>query len=145
MESKIVFHDLKMEILVETGIIARYYGELMYIIYDAPYCWLYFTGKNRYRVVIPLKKLMDNLPTASFIKCKRSFVLNVCYYKEYVVTKSMVVMEDGREFNLTRRNVLNFNTMRNNISRISPPCTRCYSCTKEKCNKRVTFCRQQKT
>jgi len=46
MKSKIIFHDLKMEILVETGVIARYYGELMYIIYDAPYCWLYFTGNN---------------------------------------------------------------------------------------------------
>ena len=143
MKSKIIFHDLKMEILVETGIIARYYGELMYVIYDAPYCWLHFTGKNRYRVVVTMKKLMDNLPNASFFRCKRSTIFNVCYYKEYVMAKSMVVMEDGREFKLTRRNILNFNAMRNDISRISPPCTTCYTCTNKKCESRVTFCRQK--
>ena len=139
MKSKIVYHDLKMEIWIETGVISRYYGELMYVIYDAPYCWLYFTGKNRYRVVVTVRNLMQNLPAVSFLKCKRSVILNVCYYKEYDRAKSMVIMEDGRKFKLTRLNVLNFNTIRNNIPRNSPPCPRCYTCTDESCESRVMF------
>ena len=36
MTQKIVFHDQKMEIPIKNGADARYYGELMYVIYDAP-------------------------------------------------------------------------------------------------------------
>jgi len=145
MKSKIVFHDLKMEIRIETGVIARYYGELMYIVYDAPFCWLHFTGKNRYRVVVTMKSLMANLPDASFFRCKRSVILNVCYYKEYNHTQSMVVMEDGREFKLTRINNVKFNKIRNNLPYHSPPCSRCYTCTDEKCESRVVFYSQKKS
>ena len=139
MKSKIVFHDLKMEIRIETGVISRYYGELMYIIYDAPYCWLYFTGRNRYRIIVTMKSLMNNLPEASFVRCKRSVILNVCYYKEYDHTKSMVIMEDDREFKLTQPNIMKFNTIRNKIPHNSPPCPRCYTCTEEKCESRMIF------
>ena len=135
MKSKIVFHDLKMEIHVETGIIARYYSELMYIVHDAPYSWLYFTGRNRYRVCVSLQKMMSNLPEALFMKCRRSVIINVCYYKEYDLAKSMVVMEDGREFFLTEFNVLEFNAKRGNM-RFFSPC--------EKCEARMNFCRMSK-
>ena len=135
MKSKIVFHDLKMEILIENGAIARYYSELMYVVHDAPYCWLHFTGKNRYRVAVSLRVMMNNLPEASFMKCKRSGIINVCYYKEFDHAKSIVVMEDGREFKLTKRNVVNFNSKRSNM-RFSLPC--------EKCELLVYFCRKTK-
>ena len=46
MTSKIVFHDQKMEIVVENGADARYYSEMMYVIYDAPYCNLHFSDNT---------------------------------------------------------------------------------------------------
>ena len=88
--------------------------------------------------------MMDNLPEA-FIKCNRSVILNLCYYKEYNMTSLMLVMDDDKVFKLARRNVKNFNTMRSKLSRISPPCTNCYNCIDEACESRVVFCRRKKS
>ena len=62
MKSKIAFHDLKMEIAEGTKVVSRFYGELMYIIYDAPYCRLYFNDTQKYQVKIALQFMSDNLP-----------------------------------------------------------------------------------
>ena len=121
MNPKIVFYDLKMEITDETKIVARCYSELMYIIYDTPYCWLHFTDTKKYKVEISLQYMIDNLPIA-FIRCNRSVILNVCYFKEYDFTSLMIVMRDDTVFKLSRRNVKNFNTVRFKLSRISPSC-----------------------
>ncbi len=96
MKSKIIFHDLKMEIPDDTKIITRFYGELMYIIYDAPYCYMHFTGTQKYKVDVTLQDMMDNLPEV-FVRCNRSIVLNVCYYKEYDMNLSTIIMDDNRK------------------------------------------------
>ena len=142
VKSKIIFHDLKMEISVKNGVVARYYGELMYIMYDAPYCWLYFADNTKYKIEATMRYLIDNLPEA-FIRCNRSVILNVCYYREYRITLSEVVMDDNRVFTLSRFNSLRFNAMRTSLPRISPPCANCYTCTDE-CESRSVFCRRKK-
>ena len=143
-KSKIVFHDLKMEISVRDRVIARYYGELMYIIYDAPYCWLYFADNTKYNVEITMRHLIDNLPEA-FIRCNRSVIFNVCYYREYRIALFEVEMVDSRVFILSRYNVLTFNERRTRLPRISPPYAKCYTCPEAECESRSTFCRRKKT
>ena len=54
MNTKTVFRDLTMEITVKTGFVARYYDELMYIIYDA----------QKYKVEVALQLLFDDQPIA---------------------------------------------------------------------------------
>ena len=141
MKSKIVFHDLKMEILDDATTVARYYGELMYVIYEAPWCWLHFVDKTQYRVEVTLQYMMDNLPPA-FVQCNRSVLLNLCYYREVDYILLMVRMDDGKEFNLARRRMKAFKETKNNLRRISPPCPSCYVCTHKECESRVTFCKR---
>ena len=114
MNSKIVFHEQKMEIPVKTGFVARHYHELMYIVYDAPYCWLHFTGKTRYKVEVTLQYLMERLPKTTFFQCNRSAILNLHCYREYRKKDEMVVMDDGMELNLARRRVNDFHDLRKN-------------------------------
>ena len=142
MKPKIIFQDLKMEFIDRTKVVARYYGELMYIIYDAPFCWLHFTDDKKYRVGIALQYMIDNLPIA-FIRCNRSVILNVCYYKEYDFNSLKVQMYNDWEFKLSRRNVKRFNAVRFKLPRISPPCSKCYICTAETCETMSFFCRKK--
>ena len=143
MKSKITFYDRKMAIPVETGIDARYYGELMYIIFDKPYCWLHFTGNTKYRVETTLQYMMNNLPKAAFIKCRRSAILNLCYFKSFRKLPQTIVMDDGATFKLSKQNVLDFKVMMSRLSRISPPCPVCYTCTNEECASRIVFCQRK--
>jgi len=143
MTQKIVFHDQKMEIPVKNGADARYYGELMYVIYDAPYCKLRFVNNTDYNVETSLQSIMDNLPEAAFFKCNRSVVINICYYKGYRLKPPVVVIDDGKEFDLSRRNINDFIKMKNNLPRISPPCPKCYTCKIEECENRILFFRRK--
>ena len=143
MAQKIVFHDKKMEIPVRNGADARYYGELMYIIYDAPYCKLRFADNTNYIVETTLQSILDNLPEAAFFKCNRSVVVNICFYKGYRLTPPVIVIDDGKEFNLSRRNVNGFINMKNSLPRISPPCPKCYTCKIEECENRILFTRRK--
>ena len=145
MNPKIVFHDLKMEIPADTGIAFHSYSELMYIIFDKPYCRLYFTGNAKYRVEVSLQCMLDNLPDAAFLKCKRSSVLNICHCQKLKKNPPLAVMPDGAEIRLTQQNVLKFKRMMDNLSCISPPCQGCYTCTIEKCENRMIFCRRERT
>ena len=62
MKSKIYFYDRKMLIPVKNGTITRYYGELMYIIFNKPYCELYFSGDTKYMIESSLQYMIENLP-----------------------------------------------------------------------------------
>ena len=124
MMSKIVFYDQKMEITVKNGMVVYCYGELMYVIYDAPYCYLYFADKTKYFIQVSLQYLMDNLPETTFFRCNRSAIINVGYYKGFR-TKPPVVVIDDKEFNLSRSNVKDFIRMKNNFIRTSSVSTQC--------------------
>ena len=143
MKQKIVFKEKKMIIPVKTGEVYRYYGELMYVIFDKPYCWLHFTGNTKYCVEVNLQHIMDNLPEAVYIKCKRSAIVNACYCKELKTNLQKAVMEDGTEIKLSKRNVPVFKQMMVDLPRISPPCPSCYTCKNENCINRALFCRQK--
>jgi len=144
MAQKIVFHDQKMEISVKNGADARYYGELMCIVYDAPFCKLHFADNTDYTVETSLQSIIDNLPEAPFFKCDRSVVINICYYKGYRLNPSVIVIDGGKEFKLSRRNVNDFiKKMKNNLPRISPPCPKCYTCKIEECENRILFVRRK--
>ena len=143
LKQKIVFKDRKMIIFEKKGTVCRYYGDLMYVTFDKPYCRLHFAGNTKYCTEVNLQHIMDNLPKAVYIKCKRSAIVNVCYCKELKSNPPMVVMEDGMEIKLSKRNVPVFKQMMNDLPRISPPCPSCYTCRNENCINRVLFCRQK--
>jgi hypothetical protein len=144
MTSKIVFHDQKIEIAVENGADARFYGELMYVIYDAPYCKLYFSDNTDYKVETTLQSIMDKLPETTFFKCNRSVIINICYYKRYRIQPPVIVTDDGKEFKLSRRNVKNFEMVKADLPRISSSCPKCHTCKIEDCESRIVFCRRKK-
>ena len=118
MKFNIVFHKQKMEISVKTGFIVHLYDELLYIVYDAPYCWLVLKGK-KYMVETSLQYIMDNLPKNDFFQCNRSVIVNINYCKEYRREESVIVMDDYEEIRLSRRRVKSFHMMRNNQFQIS--------------------------
>ena len=144
MKSKVLFYDRKMVIPIEIGIVTHYYGELMYILFDKPYCVLHFTGNTKYRVEVTLQSMIDNLPESGFIKCKRSAIINICYYKSFRKMGAEIVMEDGAKFKLSKQNVHDFKLIVRNLPNISPPCPACHSCKDNGCESRLAFCRRKK-
>jgi hypothetical protein len=133
-----------MEIAVENGADARYYGELVYVIYDAPYCNLHFSDNTDYKVETSLQAIMDNLPEATFFRCNRSVIINICYYKRYRIQPPVIVIDDGKEFKLSRRNVKDFVMKKTDLPRISLSCPKCHTCKIEECERRIVFCRREK-
>ena len=143
MKAKILFYDRKMGIPEKGVIITHYYGDLMYILVDKPYCDLYFTGNIKYHFEVTLKELMEHLPKAGFLLCKRSAVANLCYMKRFRKNPPTIVMNDDTIFKLSRKNKIELEEMLNRIPRISPPCTPCYTCTDAKCESQIVFCRRK--
>ena len=47
MNSKVKFYGSKLVLTTKTGEVARYYSDLMYVKFKAPYCWLYFSGGDK--------------------------------------------------------------------------------------------------
>ena len=142
MKYRILFHERKMEIAISTGLVFRYYGELMYIIFDKPYCVLHFTGNTKYRVEATMQYVWDKLPDGMFLKCKRSAILNIFYCREFKKIPRLLIMEDGMEIKLSQRNVSDFKYMTGNFglsNTFKPPCGGCYNCIIEKCEKKCDF------
>ena len=119
MNPKIVFHDLKIEIVLKTGFVTRYYGELMYVVYKKLHCTLYFDDKEKYTVESTLKDMENNLPETTFVKCSRNAIVNLCHCKGYDKTISEIRMDDGGVFTLSKRNKTDFNMKRKNLRCIS--------------------------
>jgi len=111
MSSKITFHDRKIDIPIRTGFLARYYDDIMYIIYDGVYCYLHCSDKE-YRIEASLKYLMDYLPKEIFFECNRSTIINIHYIKEYNRLDAFILMDDNRYFGLSRRRVKAFHQIR---------------------------------
>ena len=141
MKSKIEFYRSKIVMPTDRGEEARYYSDLMYIKYKAPYCRLYFSGGAKYLVEISLACLLENLPEKPFFKCNRTEIINLCYYGGYKENPMMVVLEDGTEFLLSSRNIAKFRKKRANLKFISPPCPNCPNCNKQSCRDYWLFCK----
>ena len=120
MKSKIVFYDRTMTIPVKSGIVNLFYGELMYIKFEKPFCILHFTKSRKYWVEISVREMMAHLPEAVFLKCKRSAILNLSYLKGCYDHPPTIVMADGERFSFSKQNVLNFQMMSSRLHDLSP-------------------------
>jgi len=140
MKSIISFYDRKMVLPVRTGIITRYYGELICVTYDKPYCVLHFAHNTKYMVDVSLQYLMDNLPSSVFIFGNRSSIINICYCRELNRSELFAIMENDIQIRMSKKNVLKFIWLMNNMPCISPPCPICYTCTNHECKNHAIFC-----
>ena len=102
MKSKIKFYDQQIDISVKTGFVVRDFKELMYVVYNSPYCCLQFKDKS-YIVETSLQFMSSNLPEADFFLCNRSTIIQLRFCKEYNRANATIVMEDGMKFRLSRR------------------------------------------
>ena len=145
MKAKILFYDRKMGIPDKGVITPHYYGDLMYIEVDKPYCDLYFTGNIKYHIEVTLKEMIENLPKAGFFLCKRSPVVNLCYIKRFNFKNNppKIVMTDDNIFMLSKKNKLELEEMLKSTPRISPPCTPCYTYSDDECESKIVFCRRK--
>ena len=112
MKSKIEYHDQKMNIPVETGFVVRVpkqYDELKYVVYEAPYCWMYFDD-NKYQIDATLQSISENLPVGTFFQCNRSTLINLdrCKRSKKSKYKIAIVMDDDTEHELSRRRKKDF-------------------------------------
>ena len=140
MKQKISFYDRKMIIPVKNGTDARYYGDLMFVLFDKPDCILHFADGEKYKVEVALKHVMEHLPKGVFLKCKRSAILNLCHFKQFRKKPPMITMNDGAKFSLTKQNAQEFMLIIDQLTRFSPPCPICYTCRHENCKNRTLFC-----
>ena len=67
-------------------------------------------------VGIRLQYVMDRLPKGTFIKCKRSTILNIRHCKELRKNPPLAVMDDDKEIKLSQQNALDFKWMIENLS-----------------------------
>ena len=141
MKSPILFYDRKMVIQTKDGYATHYYGELMYVLFDKPDCLLHFTENAKYRVEVTLQHIMDNLPKATFIKCKRSAIVNLCYHKSFIKTSREIIMDNSEIIKVSKQNVNDIYIAIKNLPIISPPNTHCYSCQNNECNTKILFSR----
>jgi len=134
MKREIKFYRLKMEIPVKNGEISRYYSKLVYVEHDKPFCKFYFENEEIvYMVEITIKRLMENLPPKVFFQCNRQTIINIGCYSEYCEKPPKIVMNNGKELNLSYRKIATFKKQKAELVGISPLCNRCYSCPDENC------------
>ena len=142
MKPKIVFYDRNLSIPDKSKCKIFYYGELMYIKFDKPYCIFYFTKKRIHWIKVSLKEIADKLPEAVFLKCQRSVIINLCYLKGFDKNPLMVEMVDGTKFELTKQNRVELDLMLGRLKDIAPPCPICYPCLEDKCERQALFCKR---
>ena len=140
MKSKIKFCRRKFVIPIKSGEVALYYSNLMYAIYENPYCWLHFSGGEKYMVEVSVTELLKNLPIKPFFQCNRTDIINLCYYGSYEEEPSMVVLEDGTKFSLSIRRKPDFKKKKAELKRISPLCHPSSDSKNERCPDFGLFC-----
>ena len=65
--------------------------------------------------------MMNNLPEAVFLLCKRSAILNVYHFKSFEKNPPMIEMANGEQFKLSKRNAIDFRLMIETMPDISNP------------------------
>ena len=133
MKPKVEFYRSKIVMPTKNGEVAHYYNDLMYIKYKDSYCWLFFSGGEKYTVDISLAELLKKLPQKPFFRCNRTEVVNLCYYSEFIENPAVVILEDGSEFSLSVRSNKGFKKKKDNLRYYSPPCRNCSDCKKGSC------------
>ena len=106
---------------------------MLYVTYKDPYCWLYFSGGEKFPVEISLINLLKKLPQKPFFRCNRTELFNIFRYNEYKENPARVVLEDGTELYLSVRNHKVFKKKRDIMRAFSLPCPNCSDCKNGSC------------
>lgn len=104
-----------------------YYADILYIIYDKPYCKIYCTGNTNHYISYSLRKILEVFP-AVFFQCEKSTIVNLSKIKSYNYLNMQIVMEDDRILPLSNRRKKNFITVKNSIIRLTAPFQICFPC-----------------
>ena len=70
-------------------------------------------------------------------------IVNICYHKIFRKVPPTIVMDNGQEFKISRKNIKKFESLTKKTSRLSPPCHACYSCSDYDCESQIVFCRRK--
>ncbi|MDR1666496.1 MAG: LytTR family transcriptional regulator [Bacteroidales bacterium] len=117
----IVFHELKMDISVRRGGRMYYYTDVLYVVYEKPYCVIYCKDEKKCLVYMPLGTMQSNLP-GMFFRCNRSVIVNLCKIARYDYGKKPeITMENGQKFALAHRRKAEFKKHKTGITRITVP------------------------
>ena len=141
MKFKTKFDNQKIVFSYKKRLISIFYGDLMYIKYEKPICWLHLKGKVKYWIEISVTSLIENLPEDAFLICKRSVIVNLLYFKYLYENLLKIEMVDGATFDLSKENIRDLKWRLERLPAISPPCPICYPC-KEKCERQALLCRK---
>jgi hypothetical protein len=130
---KIIFHEYKLEIIEKhTGYI-YYYGDIIYIIYDKPFCKIHFVDNSTFHICYPFNRLLKILPRI-FFQCKKSIIINLARMKQYNFKEMEIIMEDNTVFSLSYRRKNDFVKEKEGINRLTVPFKDCFLCeSKSKC------------
>jgi DNA-binding LytR/AlgR family response regulator len=146
MKIKLYFHPLKMEVTCNSGDIEMIpYNDILYLVYDKPYttlCYIENKKEKKNLLEISLTYMEQNLP-AVFFRCNPGVIFNLCYFRKYEHHRSVIVMENGMEFPVSRRKISLFQSKKTLLPRLSPLCEPCLICSHD-CPARDSFCNRMK-
>jgi hypothetical protein len=126
MNVNIVFYRWGVELSSKCETHFYFYNEIMYIVYDPPYCSVYClnTGiQKKYLMKVSLKKIAPELP-AIFFRISQNSIINTHYIRSIIENKT--VMSDGKLFELPRRHASELKQYKIMLNKI--PC-RCIFCS----------------
>jgi DNA-binding LytR/AlgR family response regulator len=127
----IVFHEYKLEILINGKTVIHPYGDILYIITEKPYCKVSCINNKHYLLLYPLDKFINILPDC-FFQCNRSTIINLSRVIEYDCTKEMkIVMENNKSFSISRNKRNDFKEKIHSIVRLTVPFEKCFECDSE--------------
>jgi DNA-binding LytR/AlgR family response regulator len=125
---KIIFHKFKVEIIEESKGYIYYYGDILYITYNKPYCKIFCLGRGKSHMLhYSLNILLKILPPV-FFRCERSVIINLARMKKYDFTSMKITMEDDHILPLANRKKNDFIKLKTSITNLTAPFQDCFSC-----------------
>jgi hypothetical protein len=117
-----------------------FYSEIMYVIYDTPYCFIHCLNngiQEKYTLKTSLKKFASNFPAVFFQNNQRN-IINTYYLRS--IFENKIVMSDGKLFGLSRRHVSELKEHKIMLEKIPCNCIFCNiygkNCSAEMCENR---------
>jgi DNA-binding LytR/AlgR family response regulator len=132
MKTTLRFHHLKIELQDNNGNIEMIpYRDIRYMIYEKPYTILVYMEKEERKKIIcelSLVHLEKNLPPV-FFRCSPNSILNLGHLRKYSHSEKQILMDDGKEFSLSRRRYCEFKSKLALLPQSSFLCKPCQVCT----------------
>jgi DNA-binding LytR/AlgR family response regulator len=133
MTMEIIFHEYKIEIPIDSRKYKiLYYADIVYIVYDNPYCSVYCVDNKHYMVSYSLSKFIKILPPI-FYQCNKFVIINMSRISEYSLQGegNTIIMDNEHVFSLSRRKKKEFLILKNSVLRLTPPFEQCLKCSQE--------------